>query len=337
MIVPFSDIQQDTIKLKKTTVTDTGSVAKDTGNVSLHYQQKDTTKHKISFHRNILPPDFDTVSVCSRNSIADVTFYDYQNFIHRIGYGKYPRFPFVFIEKNKKKDEENRTMLIKNLKPGIELPPQPLHTDWLIIVIIAAAFLFSLVKQSNIGASFSRFFLFRRKNEPHTKDASVLYHWQATVLNLVSFLIIGLFIYSVAAYYGLIPSGIRGIIAWLIIMGIISLAITIRHFVCLLTGAVSETHDVFRDYLISIYQSYRFCAVFLSVIIVMIFYTGIIETGSLIIAGIAVVAIMYLFRVSRLLIIFINRNISIFYLILYLCALEILPVLIITKYITGLV
>jgi hypothetical protein len=46
---------------------------------------------------------------------------------------------------------------------------------------------------------------------------------------------------------------------------------------------------------------------------------------------------MYLIRVIRLIIIFLNRNISIFYLILYLCALEILPVLIVIKYFTGLV
>ena len=47
--------------------------------------------------------------------------------------------------------------------------------------------------------------------------------------------------------------------------------------------------------------------------------------------------LMYSIRVIRLLIIFLNRNISIFYLILYLCALEILPVLIVVKYFTGLV
>jgi hypothetical protein len=99
----------------------------------------------------------------------------------------------------------------------------------------------------------------------------------------------------------------------------------------------SDSQDVFREYLISVYQSYRFSAVFLFIIIILIFYTSLIAVGDLIIAGLIIVGIMYLIRVIRLLIIFINRSISIFYLILYLCALEILPVLIIAKYFTGLV
>ncbi len=53
--------------------------------------------------------------------------------------------------------------------------------------------------------------------------------------------------------------------------------------------------------------------------------------------GIIVLGILYLIRVLRLFVIFINRNISILYLILYLCALEILPILISVKYISGLV
>jgi hypothetical protein len=245
----------------------------------------------------------------------------------------------VFIEKNKQLQAENQTVLINSLKPGIELPSQPLHTDWMLVVIIVAAFLFSLVRQSggNISSGFSRFFLFRGINESKSRESSALFHWQSTVLNLVSFLIIGLFGYSVVAYYELIPEGFKGVYIWLIIMGIISIAVTLRHIICLLTGAASDATDVFREYLLSIYQSYRFSAVFLGIIIILISYTRISEPGNLIIAGIVIAAIVYLIRVIRLLVIFINRSISILYLILYLCALEILPVLIIAKYFTGLV
>ena len=66
-------------------------------------------------------------------------------------------------------------------------------------------------------------------------------------------------------------------------------------------------------------------------------YTRILPVRDFVEAGIIVLGFMYLVRVIRLLIIFLNRNISIFYLILYLCALEILPVLIVVKYFTGLV
>jgi hypothetical protein len=337
MMIPFSDMQQDTTLHKAGVSRDSVRAISDTGKVTI-VQPKDSVKHRSTFIRQvIIPENTDTTSVCSRNSIADVTFYDFNNFITRLGYGYYKQFPYVFIEKGRKIQADNTTMLINRLKPGVLLPAKPLHTDWMIIVIIVAAFLFALVRQSttNLSAGFSRFFLFRGITE--TKSRDVLFHWQSTVLNLVSFLIIGLFGYSVAAYYELIPTGFKGIVIWLIAMGIISAAVTLRHIVCFLTGLASDSQDVFREYLISVYQSYRFSAVFLSAIIILIFYASIIAVGDLIIAGLIIVSIMYLIRVIRLLIIFINRNISIFYLILYLCALEILPVLIIAKYFTGLV
>jgi hypothetical protein len=337
MTIPFSDIQQDTIQHRIAVTHDSAGVKSDTGKVALA-QPKDSVKHRSTFIRQIIIPEYtDTISVCGRNSISDVTFYDFNNFITRLGYGYYKQFPFVFIEKGKKIQAEDRTVLITRLKSGDLLPAKPLHTDWLIVVIVVAAFLFALVKQSTSGlsAGFSRFFLFRGINESKSRD--VLFHWQSTVLNFVSFLVLGLFGYSVASYFDLIPSGYKGIVIWLISMGIISVAVTLRHIVCFLTGVASDSQDVFREYLISVYQSYRFSAVFLFIIIILIFYTSLIAVGDLIIAGLIIVGIMYLIRVIRLLIIFINRSISIFYLILYLCALEILPVLIIAKYFTGLV
>ena len=93
---------------------------------------------------------------------------------------------------------------------------------------------------------------------------------------------------------------------------------------------------MFTEYLLSIYQFYRFSASFIFVVTILISYTTIFPVKSYFTAGVIVLAILYLIRVIRLFIIFINKNISLFYLILYLCALEILPVLISVKYISGL-
>ena len=90
-----------------------------------------------------------------------------------------------------------------------------------------------------------------------SRDVSGLFHWQSTILNLISFLIIGLFGYSVAAFYSLIPTGISGIVNWLIALGIISAAVTVRHLICIITGAASSQQEVFREYLLGIYHAYR--------------------------------------------------------------------------------
>jgi hypothetical protein len=179
--------------------------------------------------------------------------------------------------------------------------------------------------------------LFRGINDPFSRDIGGLFHWQSTILNLISFLIIALFSYSAASYNDFIPFGIKGIVFWFISLGIIITAITLRHMVCIITGNASGEKEVFREYLLGVYQSYRLSALFLFVLIILMSYTVFFSAKVYFISGIIVIGLMYLIRVIRLFIIFINQNISIFYLILYLCALEILPVVISVKYFTGLV
>jgi hypothetical protein len=340
MIVTFRDLQQDTIPRKIVTNQDSIPRKPDSASIFIPVQRKDSLRHKsITPHQAILPDYSDTTSVCIRNSIADVTFYDFNNFIKRIGYGSYKQFPFILADQGRLHQIEERAYLVKHLKPGKVLPSQPLHTDWMIIIILLSAFLFSLVKSSSkrMMPYFERFFISRGLNESTSRDVTGLFHWQSTILNLISFLIIGLFGYSVASYYAVIPTGITGIVNFLIALGVITAAITIRHLICITTGAISGQQEVFREYLLGIYHSYRFGAIFLFLFILLMSYTEILPVKDLILSGIFILAILYLIRVIRLLIIFLNRNISIFYLILYLCALEILPVLIIVKYFTGLV
>jgi hypothetical protein len=102
-------------------------------------------------------------------------------------------------------------------------------------------------------------------------------------------------------------------------------------------GRLSGEADVFNEYLIATYMSYRFSSIFLSIIVILITYTVFIPQKIWLITGLIVMIIFYVFRVSRLFLIFMKRDISILYLILYLCALEILPVLILLRYFSGLV
>jgi hypothetical protein len=339
MIIPFSDTQQDSVPRKIVNNQDSARGKADSGSLVKFIQTKDSVKHKsTAVHLNTFIDNSDTTSVCTRNSIANPTFYDFNSFIFRIGFGSYKQFPFIFIEKVRQRQVEEKTLLIKHLKSGNDRPSQPLHTNWMILVILVSVFLYSIVRKTsrNLSPDFARFFLFRGIKESVSRDIGGLFHWQTTILNLSSFLMIGLFGYSAASYYNIIPTGSRGIVIWLIALGIICSAVTLRHITCLITGAASGRQEVFREYLLGIYQSYRFGAFFLSAIIILMSYTRIFHVGDLILSGIIVVGLMYLIRIIRLLIIFLNRNISIFYLILYLCALEILPVLIVVKYFTGL-
>lgn len=338
MIISRSDWQQDTVKYKNVVSKDTTVFKSDTLHTRDSLILRDTIKHKIrSLPKPVVKYIADTTSVCERNSISDITFYDKNNLINRIGKGPYDRFPFTFTEINRKEKAQERAILIKHLKPGNELPLNYLHNDWVILIILMVAFFYSIVRSASKGifTGVIRFFLFRGINDPSSRDIGGLFMWQSTILNLISFLILGLFSYTAASYYGLRPAGLSNIVIWLISVGVIITAVTLRHFVCLVTGVLSGHREVFSEYLINIYQSYRFSAILIFFIIILIFYTTFLPVGIFFTFGIVLIGLLYLIRITRLLIIFLNRKISIFYLILYLCALEILPLLVLIKYFTG--
>jgi len=339
MLLPYPEAQQDSIRGKVNPIQDSVSQISDSASLSSIIQKKDSVSRRIKI--SAPKPVFeitDTTSVSRRNSISDVTFYDSTSIINSIGPVPLNKFPFLFIENNRHIQEEARAALVKQLRTGDEIPVRPFHADWIILIILFAAFMFAIVRKStdSIFQGMERFFLFRGVNNPPARDMGGLFTWESTIRNLISFLILGLFGYSAASFLSLIPSSINGIIFWIISVSVVIGTVTLRHLLCLLTGEVSGEREVFTEYLLSIYQFYRFSALFIFVVIILVSYTKIFPVKSYFIAGETVLATLYLIRVIRLFIIFINKNISLFYLILYLCALEILPVLISVKYISGL-
>ena len=329
------DIKQDTLQAKNFTAKDTFSLGSGPSSLTNISQF-----NKLSSSEKTIPLVFtDSTLVCNRNSIKDFTFTDsnYVDFVSEIN--TLNKFPFVFTGKNKKLQEETWASVTKHLKEGEELPQQSFKSDWNTGIILLAAFLFSIVSNNskNLLHGVARFFLFRGINDPSSRDIGGLFHWQSTLINFISFLVISLFAYSALEFSDLIPLKTNGILIWIIILVIIILAVTLRHIVSIITGNASGQIEAFREYLLAVYLSYRFSAVFLVVFIIMVSYTSIFSATTWYNLGIMMLVMVYLIRLTRLLVIFLNRKISIFYLILYLCALEILPVLITFKYFTGVI
>lgn len=275
----------------------------------------------------------DTTAVCRRNSIADVSFYNEDSFIWKLDVPGGDRTIINLAEKAKELKAENKEILIRHLRTGEEVPSPEMSNDLVILVLLSAAFLFTIVRISVKNFQpVTRFFLFRGINDPASADIGVLFHWQTTLLNLTSFFIISLFAFRAFSVQDAIPAGISDGLFWLICLLAVIAVSTTRHFICIMIGNLSGRREVFNEYLVGVYQSYHFTALMLFVLVVFTSFITILPAKTYIIMGICCFALMYLIRVIRLLLIFINRSISIFYLILYLCALEILPLAIIIRY-----
>lgn len=316
MIVVFPDKVQDTIK---------------------HYQPLSKDSARIS---NDSLPAADSVhmtgvTVCKRNSFTDVSFLDRQSFLRNLKIPSVDRSVIVLSEKTKSLNTEKKEILITKLKDGDNIQSTNLNHDWILLVLLTAGFLLTVVSASLKNLQqVTRFFLFRATKD-QSADTGILFHWQTTLLNLMSFLVISLFVFQVAAILQFIPAGLDAFIFWAICLTVVIASLTLRHITCIVTGNLSGRSDVFNEYLVGVYQSYHFSALVLSVLVVLISYTTLLPDKVFMIAGISAFGVMYLIRVAKLLVIFMNRNISLLYLILYLCALEILPVAIAVRYLSG--
>jgi len=147
MMISFLDLQQDTVQHKTVPHQDSTRISHSPDSLTVSSHPRDSLKHKfVSQKPVILPDNSDTTSVCLRNSIADVTYYDFNNFILRLGYGSYKQFPYVMIEKGNQLRLEQHEFLMKHLKQGNDRPSNPLHTDWMLIIIVISVFLFSVIR-----------------------------------------------------------------------------------------------------------------------------------------------------------------------------------------------
>jgi hypothetical protein len=280
----------------------------------------------------------DTTSVSVRNAISDVTFYDSANIVTRINEKVTNRFPFIFIEKNRNREAAAKKALTIHLRDGKDLPARPFHEDWIILIVLAAAFLYSSIRtfSKTFFPEVIRFFSFRGIGDPASGDIGEVFRWQTTIINLISFFNIALFAYCAASYYDFIPEGISGLVFWFISFAVVAVSITIQHLICNVTGSISGEKQIFNEYLVTVYHSYRYAGLILFVLVIILSYTEISSAQTVFHIGLIAISVLYMMRIIRLLLIFIKRSVSILYLILYLCALEFLPVLVTVKYFTGL-
>lgn len=278
----------------------------------------------------------DTTAVCSRNIVADITFSDSSGYAAFISPGFRNQLPWYVAEKLERENRKE-TFVIRDLKEGKVLTDSLFSHDWIIIVIFFTALVAGFIRNTSrsLLPGLSSFFLFRGIGDPSSRDTSILFRWHTLLLYFVSLLTIALFIHFASEYYGLTPGMPPFLYLALLFFSLIAL-VTVRYFIITLISFISEQREIFNEYLVTIYQSYNYLALILFFIIVMLTYSALKASGALLAAGFISFAILYVIRTTRLFFIFIKRSVSTFYLILYLCALEILPVLVFWKYLTSL-
>lgn len=106
----------------------------------------------------------------------------------------------------------------------------------------------------------------------------------------------------------------------------------LKTLVLLLCGTIFQVESNVRDYINEIYASAHLATIgLLPVVIILTFVNNInedlFEKGIL-----ALIGLLFLYRTTKMLILMIKRGLSLIYLFLYLCALEIIPLVLLFEY-----
>ena len=233
-----------------------------------------------------------------------------------------------------------RAMFDNHLLNPIGFQPEEIfsgNTDWITGILIVVFLILAWVRV-NHGKRLSQIvkaFQYSHYVNLIIRENDSLMQRVSIALNAVFILVAPLFIYQLGLYYGwaFIPTSRDGdfIYFFLIISGSILLVYSAKTIFIRITGFVFKAREKFTEYLFNAFLINKILGMALLPIVICLAFIP--QTEQVLIkTGILLFVLAYIFRLIRGLIIGSSGlNLSIFYLFLYLCALEILPLIVFIK------
>ncbi|MGC9342643.1 MAG: DUF4271 domain-containing protein [Bacteroidales bacterium] len=157
-----------------------------------------------------------------------------------------------------------------------------------------------------------------------------------SILNIFYFLTSGIFFYLVFDYFDYHPMGLKNLkLLGIIITFLISYSL-LRILLMKITGALFQREKLFSEAIFHNFLYNKIAGIILIPFILLIAYTRDIYNDIFVFTGLTAFVAVVLMRLIRLIIFIYKSVVLLFYFILYLCTLEILPVLVIIKLIFSL-
>ena len=151
------------------------------------------------------------------------------------------------------------------------------------------------------------------------------------VLDVISYLVFAAFLFQVTQYYELYIPYADYMHPYLLILLSVVLIYQTKNIFLILSGVLLNQEERLQEYRFNIFLMNKTLGLVLTPFIICIAYLSFGEAVNIWI-GIALIVIAYLYRINRGLAIGLREaNVSVFYLFMYLCTLEILPLVVLTR------
>ena len=156
----------------------------------------------------------------------------------------------------------------------------------------------------------------------------------SSILSIIFAVNTGLFCFQIAnAGFYEYKSGINAIAITLTIAVTIIILYWLKKLLFIILGFIFQAQQYAEEYIENVYLFNHAMGLFLFPVILSIGFIDpeIISNQTLIYIGLSVISIFYFFRIIRGIQISIRANVSIFYMFLYFCTLELLPIILLAK------
>jgi hypothetical protein len=212
-----------------------------------------------------------------------------------------------------------------------------LRSEWVFVILLIPVLIYLIVSLMEkysltriVRIVFSNKFAYTifRNTPPGAQVFQIL-------LGVLSMVSISTFLMFMQLHFDIRFYNLKPHLLWMANMGFISIVISLRYIVNLIIGIITRSGDTFREYFFNISRGYKLFGIILMVLNFLISYLVSIPDLYIIYLSLVIFAIIYIFRAIRLASIFIRKRFSLFYMILYLCALEFFPALVLIRYLSG--
>lgn len=251
-----------------------------------------------------------------------------------------PKRPNQFIEQMLKKYVTTDRIFLsskksKNYKKsdyGLGKPIQKL-SPWVLLVMLVLVVAFGIVKivfKKQLEMIFQAFYDNRILSQINKED-NIFSSWYFLFSYIIFSFLIGLFLYILFQKQGLTFS-ISGFSLFLTISLLFSVLLGLKILVLRFLGYLFQLSRVISAYINIIYLSFFNISLFFIPLTLSIILTVFQENNWILVTGLIFTALVFILQFLRIIFqILSNYKLSKFYLIIYLCALEICPVIVIVK------
>lgn len=223
------------------------------------------------------------------------------------------------------------------LKPVHDSPQQiqDSNPDWLFLILIMVLGVLTYLRvfyRKNFFQIIAACFNNNLTNQI-VRDENLLMQRASVMLNVTFSIIAAAFIYLVSIHYEWSLDGMgTGFIRFVFLALIVSAAFTLKFLVLRLCAYLFNLGREMSTYIFNIFIINNLLGIALIPFVALILFGNMMDTSLLVILAVCVTGIAYLYRIGRGFLIATGYpGFSPFYLFLYLCALEIAPLLVLVK------